>query len=65
MSEAKSDSTVLLGTNRLIFDHAEIYLEFKLPDFWIGTFWKRKNEWRIDIWICFIPCLPVHIIWWK
>ena len=34
-------------------------LEFKLQDFWVGLFWKNTPE-RLDIWICLIPCLPLH-----
>ena len=36
-----------------------IDLEFKLQDFWVGVFWKNRKE-DIDIWICIIPCLPIH-----
>jgi len=49
-----------------------IALEWKLADLWIGVFWQRKqaNYHTIDgrivedlhIWICLLPCLPVHII---
>ena len=48
----------------------EIKIEFKLEDFWIGVFWKREPRWDelrflgkdLHIWICIIPCLPIHII---
>lgn len=47
-----------------------VALEFKLPDFWIGVFWKTCEEVspmftarRIDIWACLLPCLPVHVGW--
>jgi hypothetical protein len=48
----------------------EIKIEFKLEDFWIGAFWKREPRWDelrflgkdLHIWICIIPCLPIHII---
>ena len=36
-----------------------IRLEFKLQDFWMGVFWKN-NPRDIDIWICIIPCFPIH-----
>jgi hypothetical protein len=37
--------------------------EFKLQDLWIGAFWKRSGN-CVDLWICFLPCLPLHISWW-
>jgi hypothetical protein len=37
--------------------------EFKLQDLWIGAFWKRIGN-CVDLWICFLPCLPLHISWW-
>lgn len=51
--------------------------EFKLADCWIGLFWRRSTEnWikppkdrmatvttrpRLDVWICLLPCLPLHM----
>lgn len=43
--------------------------ERKLEDFWVGVFWRETtvqigwwDEPNItEIWICFIPCLPLHI----
>ncbi|MHA2092276.1 MAG: hypothetical protein ACW98K_15615 [Candidatus Kariarchaeaceae archaeon] len=37
-----------------------ICLEFKLQDMWIGMFWKCDGSTEIDIWICLIPCFPIH-----
>lgn len=37
--------------------------EFKLEDFWVGVFWKRTGT-RVDAWICFLPCVPLHL-WWE
>lgn len=43
--------------------------EWKIEDLWIGVFWKHgygqfddgpKRMWT-DIWICFIPCVPLHL----
>lgn len=34
-------------------------IEFKLQDFWIGVFWKNEYE-LINVWICLIPCFPIH-----
>lgn len=53
-------------------------VEFKLPDMWVGLFWKRGRDgcsrwsWeenrphifsipRLDVWICLVPCLPLHV----
>ena len=48
--------------------------EFKLQDLWLGVFWKRSEEQyfveakkfftatRVDIWICLLPCFPLHIV---
>lgn len=49
----------------------QVQLEWKLQDFWIGAFWKnmsvysskrKKNINRLDVWVCLLPCLPIHII---
>lgn len=37
-----------------------ISLEFKIEDLWIGAFWRRSLH-GLDVWICLIPCLPIHI----
>jgi hypothetical protein len=46
-----------------------IVLEWKLEDFWIGAFWKTtkcktdfgEKLFSVDIWVCLVPCLPLHI----
>lgn len=49
----------------------KIRLEFKIEDMWVGLFWRRKR-WhgdpqsggpciQTDVWICLVPCLPIHI----
>jgi hypothetical protein len=42
----------------------KIQLEWKLQDFWLGVFWKRTKL-HTDIWICLIPCIPIHITLWR
>lgn len=37
-----------------------VRLEWKIQDLWIGAFWRRTPE-RFDLWICLVPCLPIHI----
>ncbi len=45
-----------------------IRLEFKKEDCWIGMFWRKQysniGTW-IDIWICLIPMIPIHITYLK
>ena len=47
----------------------KVKIEYKLQDFWVGIFWKSDIEHgqgetvkRYHIWICLIPCFPIHII---
>ena len=37
-----------------------IRFEFKLNDFWVGMFWKNTKD-QFDVWVCLIPCFPIHI----
>jgi len=54
-----------------------VRLEFKLADMWVGAFWRRSTEEgieegdkhativnrpRLDVWVCLLPCLPIHIV---
>lgn len=46
-----------------------VTLEFKLEDCWIGVFWRRRRTWEecmgggsMDIWLCLLPCFPIHIV---
>ena len=36
-----------------------VCLEFKLQDMWMGVYWKNRKQ-DIDIWICLLPCFPIH-----
>jgi hypothetical protein len=38
----------------------KLRLEWKLADCWIGAFWKREQD-GFHLWICLVPCLPLHI----
>lgn len=48
-----------------VYRHGSVWarFEFKLEDFWIGAFWRREAA-RWDIWVCLIPCFPLHLTWW-
>jgi len=37
-------------------------IEWKYQDLWIGAFWKTDKLGGFDLWICLIPCVPLH--WW-
>ena len=59
--------------------HWRLRIDFKIKDFWIGIFWRRRKEeclfhvlrdgcpavtYAFDLWICLFPCLPIHIQTW-
>ena len=48
---------------RAKFDGWHAQFEFKPRDLWIGAYWKRIGN-CVDVWICFLPCLPLHLSWW-
>jgi hypothetical protein len=37
--------------------------EHKWPDAWVGAFWTttRGAAWVLDLWVCIVPFLPVHV----
>lgn len=37
--------------------------EFKPQDLWVGAFWKRIGN-CVDLWVCLLPCVPLHVSWW-
>jgi hypothetical protein len=39
-----------------------VRLEWKLADLWVGAFWSFDKATGGDVWICLLPCLPIHII---
>ena len=43
-------------------------IEFKLEDVWVGVFWRAEHfeltaSTFYDVWVCIVPCLPIHIMW--
>ena len=42
----------------------KITVEFKIEDFWIGAYWRYDASYRMcHLWVCLIPCVPIHITW--
>lgn len=37
----------------------KITLELVPQDLWIGLFWRKSVD-RFDLWICLVPCIPIH-----
>jgi hypothetical protein len=47
-----------------------VRVEWKPEDLWVGAYWRRTQErvwWsrRYDLWICLLPCLPLHVTWYR
>jgi hypothetical protein len=40
-----------------------IGVELKFQDLWVGAYWHRIGN-CIDLWICLVPCIPIHFSWW-
>lgn len=43
-------------------------IEWKPQDLWVGAFWRKTKFDRhtgYDIWVCLIPCLPIHVWWYQ
>ena len=38
----------------------DLQLEFKIEDLWIGAYWRQTNK-KFDLWICLLPCIPIHL----
>jgi hypothetical protein len=37
-----------------------VRVEFKAADCWIGVFWRRELG-QLDVWLCLVPMLPIHL----
>lgn len=59
----------ILSRDRWIGRRLKWHLEWKLPDFWIGAFWRNHHDeaygirfvYAREIWVCLLPCLPLCI----
>jgi len=42
-----------------------VRFEWTLADLWVGVFWRRER-YSLDVWVCLLPCIPLHLQWtWK
>ena len=60
---------------RPFYTRFSIKVERKWADLWVGAYWKSKDihEYdrfdssvpgkRWDVWICIVPCFPIHLSW--
>lgn len=39
-----------------------VQLEYKPEDMWVGAFWVKHGS-CVDLWVCVVPCFPLHF--WK
>lgn len=43
-----------------------IELECQPRDIWVGLYWKKTGDWTrggfVDVYVCVIPMLPIHIV---
>ncbi len=37
--------------------------EFNPRFLWVGLTWKRIGN-CVDLWLCVLPCVPLHVSWW-
>lgn len=51
----------IFGSFRFVGWHAKF--EWKPADLWIGAYWKRIGN-CVDLWLCLLPCIPLHLSWW-
>jgi hypothetical protein len=46
-----------------------VALEFKKEDLWVGAFWRtwhnpfafRHDLEEFEVWVCLLPCFPIHL----
>lgn len=37
--------------------------EFKLADLWLGVYWSDGEGSYRHLYVCLVPCFPIHIRW--
>lgn len=54
--------SIVLGIKPEIRLKWSVSIEWKPEDCWVGVFWRKPRFGHsVDIWICIIPMLPIHI----
>jgi hypothetical protein len=46
------------------FRGARMYWEIR--DLWVGCYWgfdRRGRMWKLTVYLCLIPCLPLRLTW--
>ncbi|KKL67821.1 hypothetical protein LCGC14_2131120 [marine sediment metagenome] len=38
----------------------KVQIQWEPRDWWVGTFW-RKTEIAVHLYVCIVPCLPLHV----
>ena len=51
---------ILLGRR---WSRGAVFLKWEPKDMWLGVYWTRNGLAR-HVYICILPCLPLHI-WWR
>jgi hypothetical protein len=44
-----------------------VRIEWQAAECWVGVRWAHcaDSPWRrTDVWICLLPCVPIHL-WWN
>lgn len=54
------DSTKVLAS--VVVADVVLALEFKPADLWVGAYTAQNGGMR-HVWVCLLPCLPVHVSW--
>lgn len=61
-------STKILASKRFVKLGMTLSFEFKAADMWIGFYLGGVNPGPIfdtrNLWICLIPCFPIHVSWY-
>jgi hypothetical protein len=39
---------------------------WEIRDLWVGCYWdfdRRGRMWKLTVYLCLIPCLPLRLTW--
>lgn len=57
---------VLLSWSPRRYHLREVAILVEVRDLWVGVYWdhqRRSQMWRLTIYVCLIPCLPIRLTW--